>query len=78
MPKFVIVYHYWWVDSKDWDEEVIEAENIEEARKEAKSNCYGTRYKKDYHIIKSIEETEELRNRKLSLKERLFGKIIED
>jgi hypothetical protein len=76
--KYVIVYHKWFIDSLQWEDEIIECASLKRAKEIASLKCKEKKYSWDlnhwdYHVI-PIEENDILKV-KLTFRERIKGII---
>ena len=79
MKKFIMVHHNWFVSSEFFSVEMIYAEN----EKEAQNKCDATSHRKSERhsrcagVIVPISDSSEIEiSRKLTIKERIFGRTF--
>lgn len=76
--KFIIVYCHGFMDSRYFQEEILETENLEMAKQYASAKCHNKQYTFDnwnFHVVEAKQVKFNLISRKLTLWERITGRI---
>lgn len=75
--KFIAVVHNWFIHSDGWHIQELNAKNEQDAETEAVNLCQKYNQKFSHAGVKVIElQTGEHLPRKLTLKERILGRIL--
>ena len=75
--KFIIVYHTWFIKSKGFIVEVVEAKSEDEAFTIASAFSFNNQTVTTYFAFTLIEiaANESISTRKLTIKQRLLGRV---
>lgn len=79
MKKFILVYHNWFVDSKSFSVELLKAESRDIAQMQLDANTHrkNVTFNHCAGLLLELDMQEQLtQSRKLTIKERIFGRTF--